>query len=536
MSENQRPGNGPYLPQGPEGSFQQPQGQPHPHQQQQDPHQQYAHQAYQQGYRPNPQQQYAQQQFQGYPQQFQGYPHQAEVPVRKSKTPLIVAAVVALALVAGGGFLAVSLLRGSTPVAANGLPGDALAVIELNLNPSAADKLAVKDFASKFPDLAGDVTDVGDDYKLALWNLIPDDQDKPDYDTQIKPWLGDSAALALTGDVQTPDYVVAVQVTDTEAARSFAESELQDSAVGFIDELMIISERDTPADIDAIKASPVADNEEYKADMAKLGGGYLATGWMSEGLVQAAMDQSETDTGIQTADLSVHGAAGLRIEDGTAVMRAVSWSSQSAGDSELDAEFVRSLPAAGLGALGYAFSDEAVNLLWEQLAPTLRESPEMGSMFGVESEEDLRTLLGSQFAASVGWEGSEPRVGIKVKTDDPAGHQQIMQTLAQALGVPGVQHSTDGNTVYTTYGMRPEELSNPSERLGDKEEFDELTASTGDAQTAVWVDLPAILASESLGLSGSPQAQSLAPISGVGMSGGTVGDGYTEIFLRVGTR
>ena len=78
---------------------------------------------------------------------------------------MILASVLVLALLAGGGFITWWLLRGATPAAAKGIPSNALAVLEVNLNPSAGDKLAVKEVAAKFPLLKDEANDAGDDYK-----------------------------------------------------------------------------------------------------------------------------------------------------------------------------------------------------------------------------------------------------------------------------------------------------------------------------------------------------------------------------------
>ena len=85
---------------------------------------------------------------------------------------MVMAGVLALALLVGGGFLAWSLLRGATPAAAKGIPSNALAVFEVNLNPSAGDKLAVKELAAKFPFLKDEANDAGDDYKKAFWSML----------------------------------------------------------------------------------------------------------------------------------------------------------------------------------------------------------------------------------------------------------------------------------------------------------------------------------------------------------------------------
>ncbi len=65
-----------------------------------------------------------------------------------------------------------------SPVADRGIPTDVAGVVVINLNPANADKLTVKGIAEEFPAL--DTGDAGDDYKKALWNLIPHSARKPD--------------------------------------------------------------------------------------------------------------------------------------------------------------------------------------------------------------------------------------------------------------------------------------------------------------------------------------------------------------------
>ena len=61
-----------------------------------------------------------------------GYPQaQAAAPTKKkSKVPMAVAGVLALALLGGGVYFGLNFLRGSTPAAAQALPADAMVVLE----------------------------------------------------------------------------------------------------------------------------------------------------------------------------------------------------------------------------------------------------------------------------------------------------------------------------------------------------------------------------------------------------------------------
>lgn len=471
---------------------------------------------------------------------------QAPPAKKKSRTPVIIAVAVSLVLLVGGVVFAMNFMRGATPAAAEGIPADALAVVEVNLNPAVTDKLAVKGFVEKFPALAEDVADIDGDYKKALYLTLTDDtDDAPDYST-VEPWLGDSMALALlpspegTNDVfgLDPNILLAVQVTDRDKAEAFMAEHGEGAQVAFMDDLMLVTDEGAPTpDVDGISNAPLADGEDYAADMAKLGGSWLATAWMSSDLVEESLTAGSETTGIIPPLLYARVAMGMKIEDGSAVMRAVSWSDQDLADGPATS-FLGSLPATSVGAMSFSLSDSVHEVLWEQVDPLLAESPEMGDALGIQSQDDLRAILGSELAVAleVGQDGM-PAVGVKVRTDDPVKHESFLETLGTDLGMAGIEHVTDGDVVTTTFGQSPADFSNPADTLGDNETVTELTRGSGDPQSVMWVDVPAVLAMPELGLDESDEMmQNLEPLSGVGVSSSFLGDGYAESFVRVGTK
>ena len=251
------------------------------------------------------------------------------VPVkRKSKKTAIIAGVLAFALLVGGGFLAWSLLRGATPAAAKGIPSNALAVFEVNLNPSAGDKLAVKELAAKFPFLKDEANDAGDDYKKALWSVLAKtDKSAPDYESEVKPWLGDSLAIAaLPGKDSSRSglnsYVFSVQVTNKDSAKAFTDKHIKDRKIVFVDDLMVIaSDEDSDISESSLKNN-ITSVESYKADMGKLGDGFLATAWVSSDLVKQASESGKTGS---TDVLESRFAAGLKVQDGAIALRTITW-------------------------------------------------------------------------------------------------------------------------------------------------------------------------------------------------------------------
>lgn len=515
-----QPGYGQQPPQGP--------GHPQPGYGQQPP----AGYGPQQGYGP-----------QGYSQQVQGDVNSGPVK-KKSKLPAIIAGVVALALVVGGAIFAFSFFKGTPAAAAKGLPANSLAVVEVNLNPSAGEKLAVKDFVEKFPALKGSVDEVDGDYKKALYNLIAKNQsDMPDYETKVKPWLGDSIAVAAMKGSTSDDFssiepVISIQVTDKAKAEAFAKEEMNDAQVIFVDDLMVLTgPKGAKLDAEAIKKDNIAGNEEYKADMAKLGGPYLATGWVGSAFIKDAIKQSgASGVDIDPALLNTHMAAGIKIEEGTAVFRSVAWTEQKVSKANVDSGFFNSMPANGLGTLGLALSDDIIKQLWTQLQEMEKnQSPGTLAELGLTSADDLRAVLGNQLAATVTMgSNNQPALAIKVKTPDVAKHQSLLEKLIGQSGAP-ITSKVDGDTVYWSMEGSPD-LQNPGDKIGDNATYKKLVATGGDQQMVLFVDVPKILtiADEQFSLDAETK-DNFGKISGVGIAASVIDDHYTESFVRVGT-
>lgn len=463
----------------------------------------------------------------------------------KSKKTAIIASVVALALVVGGGVLAWSLLRGAAPAAAKGIPSNALAVFEVNLNPSASDKLAVKDIAEKFPVLKEQAGEVGDDYKKALWSLVEKTSPStPDYDSEVKQWLGDSAAIAMmpsTTGRSTATPVFSFQVTNKDAAKAFAEKHAASSKVVFNDDTMVITDESIEITEDSLKSSNITTNEDYKADMGKLGDGYLATAWVSSKLVKQSF---ESTTGGSTASESSivdsRLAAGIKVEDGAIALRTISWSKEGfkeRGESVKDA--AGSLPTDWLGSFALSIPSETMDKVWEQIEDLPASQKEKLKEAGITSADDLRAILGSQISfAMTSGESGTPQFGLKVTTKDPSKHKNLIEAIAQNAGIEGLESAVEGDTVTTTFGPNSEAFKNPSNKLSSNSEHEKLTKGIDNPQFSGWVDAQQVIklmdGNSGQGLPTNLK-QNLERISGVGMVAGQIDDHYSDSWLRIGT-
>ncbi|WP_297750940.1 DUF3352 domain-containing protein [uncultured Tessaracoccus sp.] len=474
---------------------------------------------------------------------------------KKSKLPVVISGVVAAGLVAGGGFLAYNFFNGASPSAATaGIPNNAIAVVELSLNPADADKLALKNIVEKFPQ--GDDMPDTDDYKEILWELVADDDSDINYKEDVKPWLGNSLSFGILpseGGASSDDEefgplgdspvtpVLAVEVTDEGKADAFMKEHGKDNSKHFFHEnLMVIEDKDSDLKA-ALENGSVKDNEQYKADMKALEGGNLASAWVSPKAVEMVLKNSnprefDADVVQQLETLkSLHGALGLHVEDNTLTLHASFASDFENGKSESVKDFVDSLPAEAPMAFGIAFNDEMISQLWKQIADT-PELQEPLTQVGIQSEEDMKALLGKQLAIAVGGESSggdmdDVKLGVKVATDDVERHNAILDPVFEQLEAQGgqvpVERGADGNTVTYTRGYSADEVTGGS--LKDNDFYKKVV--TDDAQAIVFVNMNAI-AELSDSTMDEESKQYVDPIAAVGMMSSVDGQ-RTKTVVRV---
>ena len=472
---------------------------------------------------------------------------------KKSKVPVVIGGVVAAGLVAGGGFLAYNFFNGASPSAATaGIPNNAIAVVELSLNPADADKLALKNIVEKFPQ--GDDMPESDDYKEILWELVADDDGDISYQEDVKPWLGDSLSLGIlpaeggadeeggAGFGNSPvSPVLAVEVTDEGKADAFMKEHGGDNTKHFFhDKLLVIEDKNSDLKA-ALDKGSIKDNEQYKADMDALEGGNLASAWLSSEAFKMAFESGsagavDPEVVEQLEALkTMHGSFGLHVEENMLTLHTTFESELNYGKSDSANDFVGSLPADAPAAFGVAFNDEMISQMWKQLADT-PEMQQQLAQFGIESEDDVKALLGKQLAAAIDGEGtggdvSDVKVGVKVATDDVERHNAILDPVFEQLEAQGgeapVERGADGDTVTYTRGYSADEVTGGA--LKDSDLYKKVV--TDDAQAIVFVNMNAV--SELAGSNMDEESkQYVDPIAAVGMTSSVDGQ-RTKGIVRV---
>ncbi len=132
----------------------------------------------------------------------------------------LAAAAVATAAV-GAGFLAWRAWTAQGDQPAQALPGNTLAYLSLDLDPSGGQKVAAFRALRKIPSLKKELgLDSADDVsRTVVEGIAADGECRLDYARDVKPWIGDRAALAVVPDTR-PEPVVVLQVTDASRARA----------------------------------------------------------------------------------------------------------------------------------------------------------------------------------------------------------------------------------------------------------------------------------------------------------------------------
>jgi hypothetical protein len=187
-----------------------------------------------------------------------------------------------LAVVGVGAYAAVHLLSGG-PQAEGALPASAIAVVSMDLDPGAKQKVEALRTLRKFPELKKELKlGSGDDLRRKFFDemLKGEDCKGLTYDADVKPWIGDNvAAAAVPFQKGKVSPVVALAVSDQDKAAKglgalFACTDAKDdTAFAFNDDFVLISDTQAHADqaVKDARAKPLTDDAGYQDWSGKVG-------------------------------------------------------------------------------------------------------------------------------------------------------------------------------------------------------------------------------------------------------------------------
>lgn len=474
-------------------------------------------------------------------------------PPRRQRRGLLVALVVAaVILVVGGAAGAAAYLKlapkGAQPDTV--LPADTIAVVRLDLDPSAGQKVAAARFLTKLPNVTRNGDDV--DLKQSLWKAVASSDEglaKLDYQRDVEPWLGDRAAVAVLpgGSADKPRVVIALETTDQAKAKAGIEKV---ATAGGANEPVDVTTRDdyalvTPKDVTAdlvsgLSKGTLASSSTYSGDVAALGDTGVASVWVDTPAALKGLGSALPTGGLPATGLDKAGrvAASLRFDADYVELAGVTRggaapSSSTAGPT---GKGLSTLPADTMAAVQLSGLGDAVTANWSALSAKIpaEQLDAVQQQLGLSLPGDLATLLGSRLTLSLPKQdlqamggSSVPTIGLESVTSDPARAEAVVTKVTEASGVDNlVSHQVDGDTLFLATTPDYLKALTATGSLGSTARFTTAVPDADGATASAYVDLEALRPQLTQGASADakPLLQSLTA-AGFSAKIGTDGSG-----------
>ncbi len=426
-------------------------------------------------------------------------------PRRRRRGLIIASAAVVVALGVSGGTYAVlagnQSGKGHADVAAQYIPSDSVAVMSANLDPGSSQTVQVLKFFRKFPQIAQRST--GDSISDGLIKPLFDSARGVDFNTDIKPWLGDHLSFAAEPQQGKLHPVVAIETTDVTKARTeLAKFTKGQSDVGFVfrDKYAIIS--------DSTQAAQYASNQgkrlglkgsgQYASDIKALPSDSVLNAWVN---VQAAQKFAQDVPGAPPmSSFNVAGrlAFGLRFEDSTADLQFRLITTKNAKPATSMGQKVAALPNDTSFALGVTDVDQDLAQSWPALQQLINRSnpyalERIEQQTGLNLPGDLETLAGSRTVVAMGSDTS--KVGLESTTKDPGAAATVAKKLASNSNSPAVVKQTSDGVVMATNDGWANALQQGG-ALGDQDGYKRAVPDASDARIVLYGDVSKLAASQ----------------------------------------
>lgn len=431
-------------------------------------------------------------------------PGPVPMPQKKSKkVPAIIAGAVAVAVVVAGVAFALNFFR-AVANPSDALPGNAAAIIKVELNPSDAKKLDIYQFLTKFPSIKerfSNQKEFTTDPRKAIWDALnTGSASGVDYDAEIKPWLGDSLGVAVVPSQTTnPGVFVAIHTIDAGKAKAFLSEKMgKDATVDQIGDFVVVTGKETASLIEKAKNEPLSKNTGYAADMAQLGEQGIVTAWANESMLEWLAKQG----GGIANDVKMRGALSLTVTPSTAELRA--WSTSSTKVPEGDVrDLVSGLPGDASFALAGVIEPANIEMAYDQLVSRFGQKVEQAtSQMGLHLPEDLTTVLGSQVAlvgdlsSLTTASSADPaalKVGIVTKGGDATKQADVWNRVKQAAAESGsslpISFVSEGDR--SAVALSPAysaTLLKPATKLGDQAAYKSVIDTSKPTTSVMYLD------------------------------------------------
>lgn len=482
---------------------------------------------------------------------------------------LLVGGGVAAAALLGGGVYAALAMSGGGDQPDSVLPATAAAYAQVDLDPSAGQKVtAVRFFQGLDPEVR---ESIDRDWRAWVWEQLQQEGDLPsdvDYAEDVEPWLGDRAGVALipTGEGEEPVAAVALQVKDGQAALDFLDGldaeGTEDLAYYLADDYVVLTRQGSLEMVRAAAETGTLDEHDpYTSDMDDLGEAGIVAMWVD------AARASEVDPSAFSPDLQMtEEALGLPAQPevtgrmaGTVrfspdaielhgITRGVSGVAlPEASDAT---RLVGGLPADTAVALSMENGAQMVQATWDYYAELYPDevaaTSDRAAEAGFTLPDDLKTVLGESMALSVGpgivdavtgMSPTDPSVpalplGYRVTTDTTR-LQAMMNENGLGAGILVLREDDGTLTVGTDQAYVDGLADGTGETLGSSALFSAAVADAGSSDTVFFVDVAAFERFYLPEVTDEDARAALEELGAVGMSGTTEGEGEGRFTLRL---
>jgi hypothetical protein len=449
----------------------------------------------------------------------------------RRRTVIAGVAVAVVAVLGGGAYAAYALLFGGGPQPADVLPASTVAVVSVDLDPSAGQKIAAIRSIRKIPALKKSLgLHTDDDLREFLFDKVVHASGctSLDFDRDVLPWLGKRGAVAAVDLGETnPTPAIALQIEDQAEARKGFQAlvdctDPQDFAFAVGEDYLIAS--DSAAHAQAILAGgvrkPLADDASYQRWTGEAGdagvlGFYVAP--RAGEYAQDLLDQLGADLlGIGGGALTPGGgqdplaAAGKALRDFKGLAGTIRFngggmelSVATGGITQLEdlatvGTQMGDLPSDTAVALGFGVTRDYAKRLVDQLSESDVSAAEDET--GLDLPGDLQTLLGKAVTLSLGGDAPDSLESLAGPQDIPAGlviHgdadriKALVGTLEDHLGlnladVPVEVDASGDKVALSTGGYGPSLLKNGS--LGSADDFRDAVPHADEASAILFLD------------------------------------------------
>ncbi|WP_131103503.1 DUF3352 domain-containing protein [Ornithinimicrobium sufpigmenti] len=486
---------------------------------------------------------------------------------RGKKPWLLIGGGVAAAVLISGGAYAVTMLGGGGDRPASVLPGGAAMYAQVDLDPEAGQKIsAVRFFQGLDPELREQFSE--GQWREWAWNQLRDELDGGediDFETDIEPWLGDRAGLALLpqGEGEDPLVTIALQVQDGDAALAFFDEHAQneaDVAYWLESDYVLFTEQDAQQTVQAaIAEGTLAENETFASDMDDLGEAGIMAFWADtaelDDMLVAGANPAMAMTGdmvdSEMPEVAGRTAATVRMTPDAIELHGVTRGAEGVAipeNSDVDS-LVTQLPADTAVALslenGAAMIQSAWDYYAEQSPEEVADITQEAAAAGFSLPDDIKMVLGDSMALSAGSDIVEAFMNVS-PTDSgmpalPIGYRaatdtERLQTMLTenglGAGVLALREDDGVLTLGVDQGYVDTLAEGSGETLGESDLFTAAVADADNAQMVLFVNVNPFEQYYLPEVTDANTRSALEQLGAVGMSGTNESDSDGHFTVR----